>query len=239
MYSNMYISWWVYFLTGLTYVLQQPLTGGLAKTKADITWKTSHSYLSHWSGVREYGEVQSKIVWSMPAFLLLLQSYWIEGSKRKIKTSWWWTMSFDIARRKTFFPLQLKVESMYHNKKEVPPNGWWWDAFFFWAVENTMYNGHKYFLNSHNMPTNWRWKLRRRVVKMMSNKHRRGELWSTCLSGQEDVNQCDFTLPMLTRMNIMTPLVTSRGHFTNNDSRLKTYIFFEKFKDPKKVIKPK
>ena len=24
---------------------------------------------------------------------------------------------------KLFFPLQLKVESMYHNKKEVPPNG--------------------------------------------------------------------------------------------------------------------
>ena len=36
MYSDMYISWWVYFLTGISYVLKQPLTDGLAKTKADM-----------------------------------------------------------------------------------------------------------------------------------------------------------------------------------------------------------
>ena len=35
----MYISWWVYFATGLNFVLQQPLTAALAKTKADIAKK--------------------------------------------------------------------------------------------------------------------------------------------------------------------------------------------------------
>ena len=44
----MYISWWVYFVTGLSYVLQQPPTAGLAKTKADIMNKSSHSCSSRW-----------------------------------------------------------------------------------------------------------------------------------------------------------------------------------------------
>ena len=35
----MYISWWVYFVTGLSLVLQQPATAVLAKTKADIAKK--------------------------------------------------------------------------------------------------------------------------------------------------------------------------------------------------------
>ena len=39
---NMYISWWVYFMTGL----QQPLTAWLAKTKTDIAKKSSYCYLS-------------------------------------------------------------------------------------------------------------------------------------------------------------------------------------------------
>ena len=39
LYSNTYISWWVYFVTGLRYVLQQPSTAGLAKTKTDIAKK--------------------------------------------------------------------------------------------------------------------------------------------------------------------------------------------------------
>ena len=47
MYSNMYIIWWVYFVTGLSYVLQQPPSAGLAKTTADIAKKSSHSFLSH------------------------------------------------------------------------------------------------------------------------------------------------------------------------------------------------
>ena len=40
------ISWWVNFVTVLSYVLQQPLTAGLAKIKADITKKGSHPYSS-------------------------------------------------------------------------------------------------------------------------------------------------------------------------------------------------
>ena len=43
----MNISWWVYFVTGLSYVLQQPPTAGLAKTKADITNESAHSCSSH------------------------------------------------------------------------------------------------------------------------------------------------------------------------------------------------
>ena len=42
----MYISWWVHFVTGLNYVLQQALTARLAKTKADIANKSTHSLLS-------------------------------------------------------------------------------------------------------------------------------------------------------------------------------------------------
>ena len=53
MYSNMYISWWMYFVTGLRYVLQQPSTAGPAKTKADIAKKSFYSYLSLWSSVRK------------------------------------------------------------------------------------------------------------------------------------------------------------------------------------------
>ena len=34
-------------MTGLSYVLQQPSTDGLAKTKADVAKKSSHSYSSH------------------------------------------------------------------------------------------------------------------------------------------------------------------------------------------------
>ena len=41
-------SWCVYFVTGLSYVLQQPLTARQAKTKADIVNKSSHSCLSCW-----------------------------------------------------------------------------------------------------------------------------------------------------------------------------------------------
>ena len=47
MYNDMYISWWVYFVTGLSYVLQQSPTARLAKTKADIANKSSHSCSSH------------------------------------------------------------------------------------------------------------------------------------------------------------------------------------------------
>ena len=45
-YSNMYISWLVCFMTGSSYILQQPWTTGLAKTKANIAKKSSHSYSS-------------------------------------------------------------------------------------------------------------------------------------------------------------------------------------------------
>jgi hypothetical protein len=38
----------VYFVTGLKYILQQPSTAGLAKTKADIAKKSSYSYSSRW-----------------------------------------------------------------------------------------------------------------------------------------------------------------------------------------------
>ena len=48
MYSNMCISWWVYFVTGFSYVLQQLPTARLAKTKADIMNKSTHSWSSHW-----------------------------------------------------------------------------------------------------------------------------------------------------------------------------------------------
>ena len=47
-YNNTYISWWVYFVTGLNFVLQQPLTAVLAKTKADIAKKSSYCYSSRW-----------------------------------------------------------------------------------------------------------------------------------------------------------------------------------------------
>ena len=47
MYFNMYISWWVYFVTASSYVLQQPSTAGLAKTKADITNESAHFCSSH------------------------------------------------------------------------------------------------------------------------------------------------------------------------------------------------
>ena len=36
MYNNMYISWWVYFVTGLNLVPTKPSTAVMAKTKADI-----------------------------------------------------------------------------------------------------------------------------------------------------------------------------------------------------------
>ena len=45
-YSNMYISWLVCFMTGSSYILQQPWTTGLAKTKANIVKKIYHSYSS-------------------------------------------------------------------------------------------------------------------------------------------------------------------------------------------------
>ena len=158
----MYISWWVHFLTGLTYVLQQPLTAGLAKTKADITKKTSHSYLSRWSGAREYGEVQSKIVWSMPASLLLLQSYWIEGSKRKIKTSWWWTMSFDIGRRKTFSPYNSKLNQCTITKRKFPPmdDDEMPSSFELWRTQCTM-GTNTFWIHIHNVgnPTKDLWGL--------------------------------------------------------------------------------
>ena len=38
----------MYLVTGLSYVLQQPSTAGLAKTKAVIAKKSSHSYSSRW-----------------------------------------------------------------------------------------------------------------------------------------------------------------------------------------------
>ena len=44
----MYNSWWVYFVTGSSYVLQQPSTSKLDETKADIAKKSSHSYSSRW-----------------------------------------------------------------------------------------------------------------------------------------------------------------------------------------------
>ena len=47
----MYINWWVYFVTDLGYVLQQPSSAGLAKTKTDISKKTSHSYSSRCSAI--------------------------------------------------------------------------------------------------------------------------------------------------------------------------------------------
>ena len=47
MYSNMCISWWMYFVTGLSYVLQQPSTARLARTKV-LSKKSSHSYSSRW-----------------------------------------------------------------------------------------------------------------------------------------------------------------------------------------------
>ena len=37
----------MYFVTGLSYALQQASTAGLAKTKADIPKKSSYSYSSH------------------------------------------------------------------------------------------------------------------------------------------------------------------------------------------------
>ena len=43
-----YISWWVYFVTGLNLVLLQPSTAALAKTKADIMKNSSYSYLPRW-----------------------------------------------------------------------------------------------------------------------------------------------------------------------------------------------
>ena len=50
MYNNIYISWWVYFVTGLNLVLQQPMTAVLAKTMADTVKKSSYClYLSHQS----------------------------------------------------------------------------------------------------------------------------------------------------------------------------------------------
>ena len=49
----MYISWWVYFVTGLSYVLQQPPNAGQAKTKADISNKSAHSCSSHWPNKTE------------------------------------------------------------------------------------------------------------------------------------------------------------------------------------------
>ena len=36
---DMYISWWVYFVRDLSYVLQQPSTAWLAKTKSDTSKK--------------------------------------------------------------------------------------------------------------------------------------------------------------------------------------------------------
>ena len=38
----------VFFVTGLNFVLQQPSTAVLAKTKVDIAKKSSYPYLSHW-----------------------------------------------------------------------------------------------------------------------------------------------------------------------------------------------
>ena len=46
-YISLYIN--MYFVTGLSYVLQQPLTAGLAKTKADIANKSSYSCSSRYS----------------------------------------------------------------------------------------------------------------------------------------------------------------------------------------------
>ena len=63
MYSIMYIGWGVYFVTGLSYVLQQPLTAELAKTKANIVKKSSHSYSSHCpdSSVLFWKRLQEKV----------------------------------------------------------------------------------------------------------------------------------------------------------------------------------
>ena len=44
MYSNMYISWWVYFVTGSSYVLQQPSTAGRPK-QTQISRKKKLSFL--------------------------------------------------------------------------------------------------------------------------------------------------------------------------------------------------
>ena len=61
MYSNMYIRWWVYFVTGLIYVLQLPTTTKLAKTKADIVNKNSYSYSS--SCFQVSGNCQKALLW--------------------------------------------------------------------------------------------------------------------------------------------------------------------------------
>ena len=44
MYSYLYISWLVYFVTGLNQVLQQPLTAELAKKMAEILKESAYSY---------------------------------------------------------------------------------------------------------------------------------------------------------------------------------------------------
>ena len=44
--NSKYISWWVYFVTGLNLVLQQSSTAALAKTKEGIAKKSSCCYLS-------------------------------------------------------------------------------------------------------------------------------------------------------------------------------------------------
>ena len=145
MYSDMYISWWVYFVTGLTAL--DCLTG---QNKGRYR-KKDLSFLL-------VSLIRSKGLWESPkqnslkhACIPTLAPKLLNWEKQKKNQDI--MMMNNVIRHcppQNFFFLQLKVESMYHNKKEVPPNGWWWDAFFFWAMENTMYNGHKYFLNSHS-----------------------------------------------------------------------------------------
>ena len=50
MYDNVYISRWVYIVTGLNLVLQQPMTAVLTKTMTDTVKKSSYClYSSHQS----------------------------------------------------------------------------------------------------------------------------------------------------------------------------------------------
>ena len=50
------------------YVLQQPSTAGLAKTKADIGKKRSHSYSSHWF----YPSLYVHVLFELPLMLITL-----------------------------------------------------------------------------------------------------------------------------------------------------------------------
>ena len=96
LYSNMYISWLVYFVTGLSYVLLQSTTARLAKLKADIAKKNSHSYLSRW--IRRYTWIL-KLAILIIIFLFQIHNlcYEIEGPsslqmKKQCDDMFWWNI---------------------------------------------------------------------------------------------------------------------------------------------------